>query len=302
MDNVAAMAAFAMVAELEGFAPAAKRLRLSAPAVTRLIAALEDRLGVRLFQRTTRSVKLTGAGERYLGRVRRILTDIEEAESVAKNEQVTPMGRFVATAPNLFGRKNVAPLFMEFLTAHPLIKGELLLEDRISNLVEDGIDVAVRIGVLKDSSLRARLVGATRRVVVGSPHYFSKHKRPRSPKDIAKHALVQFTPMAPTRSWQFVRSGRELRVGFQPAFVTNSGDAAITYAEHAAGLAMVLSYQVADQVKAGALEIVLSGFEPPPLPIQLVYPASRLPSANLRAFIEQTVRTQKWNFVDVGRS
>lgn len=294
------MRAFAMVAELEGFTPAAKRLRLSPPAVTRLVAALEEKLGVRLLQRTTRSVKLTSAGERYLDRVRRILSDVVEAESVARSEQTVPMGRFVVTAPNLFGRLNVAPLLAEYLKTRPLVRGELLLDDRMVNLVEDGIDVAIRIGVLKDSTLHARSVGATRRVVVGSPGYFLKRSRPRAPKDLAKHELVQFTPMAPTRSWIFARNGREVRIGFQPAFITNSGDAAITYAEHGAGLAMVLAYQVAAQVKKGLLEVVLPNFEPAPLPIQLVYPASRLPSANLRAFMDHTIHSQKWSFVNLG--
>src|SRR3954471_9532236 len=156
MDRIDAMQAFVAVADLEGFAPAARKLRLSPPAVTRLIAALEERLGARLLQRTTRSVTLTDAGRRYLERARRILADVEEAELAAEGERTRPSGRLVVSAPLGFGRLHVSPVMAAYLQRHAEVSAELRLEDRIVNLVEDGIDLAVRIGNLADSSLVAR--------------------------------------------------------------------------------------------------------------------------------------------------
>src|SRR5690348_7109016 len=169
MDRIDAMPALVAVADVGGFAPAARKLGLSAPAVTRLIAALEDRLGARLLQRTTRSVTLTDAGRRYLERARRILADVEEAESAAEGERTRPSGRLVVSAPIGFGRLHVSPLMSAYLTRYRDVAGELRLEDRMISLVEDGVDLAVRIGDLADSSLVARHVGEMRRIVVASP-------------------------------------------------------------------------------------------------------------------------------------
>jgi len=298
MDRLQAMTAFVAVAELRGFAPAARRLRRSPSAVTRLVASLEQRLSIRLLQRTTRSVALTDAGARYLDRARRILAAVEEAEGAARAERTEPAGRFVVAAPSLFGRREVAPLVSDFLARHPGVYGELDLADRMVNLVEDGVDVAVRIGVLDDSSLVARKVGETRRVVVGSPRYLASRKKPRSPADLRSHAIVHFRALSPSPEWRFLRGGREERVQLTPRFSTNSADAAIAHAERGGGLAMVLGYQVMDAVKAGRLEVVLPGFEPQPLPIQLVYPGTRLVSANVRAFVDLTLATRDWRFVD----
>jgi DNA-binding transcriptional LysR family regulator len=299
MDRFAAMTAFVTVADLHGFAPAARRLGLSPPAVTRLVAALEEQLSIRLLQRTTRSVTLTDAGARYLERARRILADIDEAERTARAERTAPMGRFVVAAPSVFGRREVAPLICDFLTKYPAVTAELTLADRMINLVEEGVDVAVRIGVLADSSLRTRAAGATRRVVVASPSYLAKHKRLRAPDDLKAHSVIQFNALSPTPEWRFHRDGEEVRIPITPKLVTNSADAAIGHAERGGGLAMVLSYQVKDQVTAGTLELVLTRYEPPPLPIQLVYSGARLHSANVRTFIDMTLATRNWSFVDL---
>jgi len=298
MDRLAAMTAFVTVAELHGFSAAAKRLRLSPPAVTRLVAALEEQLSIRLLQRTTRSVTLTDAGTRYLERARRILADVADAERSARAEHNDPTGRMVVTAPAVFGRCEVAPLVCDFLTRHPAVTCELTLADRMVNLVEEGIDIAVRIGVLEDSSLLARVVGATRRVVVASPAYLAKHKRPRSLDDLRAHSLIQFTSLSPTPEWRFRSNGDEQRIPVTPQLVTNSADAAIEHAERGGGLAIVLGYQVREMVKTGRLEVVLTKYEPPPLPIQLVYVSNRHYSANIRAFIEMTVATRNWRFVE----
>jgi len=292
------MAAFVAVAELRGFASAARMLRRSPSAVTRLVASLEQRLSVRLLQRTTRSVTLTDAGARFLDRARRILAAVDDAEGTVRAERAEPAGRFVVAAPSVFGRREVAPLVGDFLARHPGVVGELDLADRVVNLVEEGVDVAVRIGVLDDSSLVARKVGETRRVVVGSPRYLAARKRPRSPIDLRSHAIVHFRALSPSPEWRFFRNGREVRVSLAPRLSTNSADAAIAHAERDGGLTMVLGYQVIDAVKAGRLEVVLPGFEPSPLPIQIVYPGTRLVSANVRAFVDLTLATRHWRFVD----
>jgi DNA-binding transcriptional LysR family regulator len=296
MDRIDAMQAFVAVADLHGFAPAARRLHLSPSAVTRLVAALEERLGARLLQRTTRSVALTDAGARYLERARRILADVEEAELAAEGERIRPSGRLVVSAPVGFGRLHVSPMMSAYLKRHADVSAELRLEDRIVSLVEDGIDLAVRIGHLADSSLVARQVGEMRRVVVASPAYLKRHGEPKTPDAIAAHQIIQFGAAAVTGEWRFIDEGREFRVNVVPRLSTNSADAAIQYAETGGGLTRVLAYQAADAVRRGKLKIVLQAFEPPPLPIHIVYPTSRLLSAKVRAFIDLVVETSDWRF------
>jgi DNA-binding transcriptional LysR family regulator len=295
MDRIDAMQAFVAVADLRGFAPAARKLGLSPSGVTRLVAALEDRLGARLLQRTTRSVTLTDVGARYLERIRRILADVEEAEASAEGERNRPSGRLVVSAPVGFGRLHVSPLMSAYLMRYPEVSGELRLADRMINLVEDGVDLAVRIGHLADSSLVARHVGEMRRIVVGSPAYLKQRGEPKTPRAIASHATIQFDASA-SQDWRFVEDGREIRVACTPRFATNSADAAIQYAEQGGGLTRVLAYQAADAVKAGRLNIVLEKFEEPPLPIHLVYPTSRLLSAKVRAFVDLVTELSDWHF------
>src|ERR1700755_1091037 len=191
MDRIDAMQAFAAVADLQGFAPAARKLGLSPSAVTRLIAALEDRLGARLLQRTTRQVALTDAGTRYLERARRILADVEEAEIAAESERGRPTGRLVVSAPIGFGRLHVSPVVTAYLKRHQDVSAELRLEDRVINLVEEGVDLAVRIGQLPDSSLVARHVGDMRRIMVAAPQYLKSRGEPKKPQDIAGHDAIQ---------------------------------------------------------------------------------------------------------------
>src|ERR1700758_1600175 len=189
MDRIDAMQAFVAVADLRGFAPAARKLKLSPSAITRLVAALEERLGARLLQRTTRQVALTDAGTRYLERARRILADVEEAERAAEGERTRPSGRLVVSAPVGFGRLHVSPVMSAYLRQHREVTGELRLEDRLVNLVEDGIDLAVRIGHLADSSLVARQVGEMRRIVVASPAYLKARGEPKTPEAIKDHQI-----------------------------------------------------------------------------------------------------------------
>lgn len=296
MDRIDALQAFVAVADLQGFAPAARKLRLSPSAVTRLIAALEERLGARLLQRTTRSVALTDAGTRFLERARRILADVEEAELAAEGERTRPSGRFVVSAPLGFGRLHVSPVMAAYLQRFPEVSAELRLEDRVVNLVEDGIDLAVRIGLLADSSLVARHVGEMRRIVVASPAYLKRHGEPKTPAEIAGHQTIQFGSTSVTGEWRFAEAGRELRLDIAPRFSCNVADAAIEYAEQGGGLTRVLAYQAAAALRRGSLKVVLQKYEQPPLPIHIVYPTSRLLSAKVRAFIDLVTETADWRF------
>jgi DNA-binding transcriptional LysR family regulator len=289
------MQAFVTVADLRGFAPAARKLGLSPSGVTRLIAALEDRLGARLLQRTTRSVALTDVGSRYLERARRILADVEEAEGSAQDERTRPSGRLVVSAPIGFGRLHVSPLMSEYLKRHPEVSCDLRLSDRMVNLVEDGVDLAVRIGHLADSSLVARHVGEMRRIVVASSTYLRRCGEPDAPEAIASHETIQFGATTTSPDWYFVRDGSEIRIAPTPRFTTNSADAAIQYAERGGGLTRVLAYQAAEAIKGGRLKIVLAKFEQPPLPIHIVYPTSRLLSAKVRTFIDLVTEISDWH-------
>jgi DNA-binding transcriptional LysR family regulator len=296
MDRLDAMQVFVTVADLQGFAPAARKLGLSPSGVTRLIAALEDRLGARLLQRTTRKVALTDVGTRYLERVRRILADVEEAESSAEGERTRPSGRLVVSAPIGFGRLHVSPVMSHYLGRYPEVTAELRLTDRTVNLVEDGVDLAVRIGHLPDSTLVARHVGEMRRIVVASKSYLTQRGEPDTPEAIATHDTIQFGAATAAPEWRFVEDGHEVRVLCTPRFTTNSADAAIQYAGQGGGLTRVLAYQAADAIKAGRLRIVLEKFEPPALPIHAVYPTSRLLSAKVRAFIDLVIENDAWHF------
>jgi len=298
MDRIEAMQAFVAVADLQGFAPAARKLGLSPSGVTRLIAALEQRLGARLLQRTTRSVTLTDIGTRYLERARRILADVEEAEGSAQDERTRPSGRLVVSAPVGFGRLHVSPVMSAYLKRYPEVSAELRLADRMVNLVEDGIDLAVRIGHLADSSLVARHVGEMRRIVVASSGYLKQRGEPDTPEAIALHETIQFGAMTASPDWRFVEDGREIRVACTPRFTTNSADAAIQYAEQGGGLTRVLAYQAAAAIKGGRLRVVLAQFEQPPLPIHIVYPTSRLLSAKVRTFIDLVIEISDWHFGD----
>jgi DNA-binding transcriptional LysR family regulator len=299
MDRFDGLSAFVAVADLKGFAAAARKLGLSASAVTRVVAALEDRIGLRLLQRTTRSVSLTDAGARYLERARRILADLEEADGSAQAERSTPTGRLVVSAPLAFGRLHVAPLMCAFLQRYPDIVGELQLSDRTVNLVEDGIDLAVRIGHLPDSSLIMRHLGETRRIVIASPDYLERNGEPRNPGELAGHRIIHFAGLGGGASdWRFSRDGREQRIAIAPHYLTNSADAGVWHAARDGGLAMVLAYQAADELRDGRLKIVLREFEPPPLPIQAVYPAARLLSAKVRAFVDIAAEQANWRFSD----
>jgi DNA-binding transcriptional LysR family regulator len=276
---------FVAVAEAQGFAPAARRLQLSAPAVTRAIAALELRLNAQLLQRSTRSVRLTEIGERFLSDSRRILADLDEAEALAGGAHTAAQGALAITASSMFGRLHIAPIALDFLTLHPQVTIRGVFVDRIVHLIDEGFDVAVRIAHLPDSGLTALRVGSVRRVTVASPAYLAERGVPRRPTDLADHDAIGFSQTdgfaAP---WMF----KGLREGIRPRIrlATNAGEVAIEAAARGRGLASALSYQVDADVRAGRLQIVLAEYEPEPIPVHLVHVAGRMAPAKLRAFID----------------
>jgi DNA-binding transcriptional LysR family regulator len=280
------MQAFVAVADRGGFAPAARALALSPPAVTRAVAGLETRLGTRLLRRTTRSVQLTESGARFLLDCRRILADLEEAEDAAAGSHAAPRGALHITAPVLFGRLFVTPILADFLDRYPMVEAETLFLDRIVSLMDEGLDVAIRIGHLPDSSLTAVRVGSVRLVTFSTPEYLRTHGTPNRPEDLAAHRLVQSHALGGGAEWRFRDGGRDIAIPVPPRLRINTNDAVIEAVLRGWGLSRLLSYQVARHVRAGRLQTVLTNFEPPPLPIHIVHQEGRLVSAKLRAFVD----------------
>jgi DNA-binding transcriptional LysR family regulator len=289
MDRFDAMRAFVAVAEAASFAAAARLLGQSPPAVTRAVAALEERIGARLLHRTTRRVRLTDAGAGYLIDAKRVLAELDEAEASAAGAHAAPQGQLGLTAPVMFGRMYVAPVVLDFLARHPAVTARMLLADRLVDLMEEGLEVAVRIAHLEDSSMTAVRVGEVRRVVCAAPAFLAKHGHPRAPADVARASLVTFATGPVPDPWVFAKDGEVER--FVPAarFSANSNDATIAAAEAGAGFVRALSYQIAPQLRAGTLEIVLPEYEEPPLPVHIVHIAGRRASARLRAFVDFAV-------------
>lgn len=285
MDRWQAMRVFVKVADAGGFAGAARQLGMSPPAVTRAIASLEETIGTRLLVRTTRSVKLTEAGGHYLEDCRRILADISEAEAAAAGSYATPTGTLTVTAPVLFGQIYVMPILTEFLDAHPAVTGRVLLLDRLTNLIDEGMDVAVRIGHLPDSGYSAVRVGSVRRVVCGAPAYLAKHGTPSSPADLGQHRIIVPTGASETFDWRF-GGEQKTSVSVRPRLFCNTNEAAISAAIAGWGLTRVLSYQVGPALADGRLQTLLGEFEEEPLPIHIVHPEGRRVSAKVRSFVD----------------
>lgn len=289
MDRLESMRVFVAVAEQSGFAAAARRLGLSGPAVTRAVAALEARLGSQLLQRTTRAVRLTESGTRFLADAKRILAEIDDAEASAAGAHRDPRGQLGITAPVMFGRMHVAPLLLDFLDTHPAVGARLLLLDRVVDLLEEGLDVAVRIAHLGDSSLSAVRVGEVRRVICAAPAFLARHGMPQRPADLADCPAIGFTAQSPGAEWVFGGDGdkgKGERVAPLTRLVVNQADVAIAAAVAGKGLTRVLSYQAAPEIADGRLAIVLAQYEAPPIPVHLVHLAGRRADAKLRAFID----------------
>lgn len=285
MDRYHAMRVFVRIAEAGGFAEAARQLHMSPPAVTRALAALEETIGARLLTRTTRSVKLTEAGQRYVEDCRRILAAIEEAEAAAAGSYAAPTGMLTLTSSVLFGQLYIMPIMTAFLDLHPQVTGRMLLLDRVVNLVDEGVDVAIRIGHLPDSSLRAIRVGSVRRVICAAPEYLAARGVPRVPADLAQHRIIAATSAWTSLEWRFGRDG-ETAVQVKPALFCNANEAVIAAARAGWGLTRALSYQIGPDLAAGTLQIVLEDFEQEPLPVHILHPEGRHAPAKVRAFVD----------------
>jgi len=285
MDRVHAMRVLVRIADTGGFAEAARQLNLSPPAVTRAVAGLEDAIGARLLIRTTRLVKLTEVGRRYVDDCRQILSAIDEAEAAAAGTYARPTGVITITASVLFGQIYIVPIVTEFLDTHPEVTGRLLFLDRVTNLVDEGIDVAIRIGHLPDSSQTAIKVGSVRRVICGSPSYFERHGVPDQPSDLSRHRIIAATSAGTSLDWRFGRDSRTV-THVTPALLCNSNEGAISAARSGWGLTRVLSYQIGPDLLSGALQTTLDDFGEEPLPIHIVHPEGRNASAKVRAFVD----------------
>lgn len=289
MDRFQELSVFVAVAEERGFAAAARRLHLSPPAVTRSVAALEERLGVKLLQRSTRLVRTTEVGIRYLEEARRILNDLKSADESAAGINATPRGRLAVTAPVLFGRMHVMPGVIDYLQRYPDTDVSVTFLDRVVNLLEEGLDVGVRIGKLPDSSLRALPVGKVRMLLCAAPAYLARHGVPREPGDLHRHTVVASSAGNHVLDMRFRSAGRERDLQFKARLSTNTNDAALAAAVQGFGITRLLSYQVAEPLATGELQTVLDDWQPEPMPIHIVHREGRHASASVRAFVDLMV-------------
>lgn len=283
------MQVFVAVAEEQSFAAASRRLALSPPVVTRAIGALEAQLGVKLLQRTTRIVRLTDSGARYLLDCKRLLGEIEDVEQALSGSQTELRGQLAVTASLMFGRLFVAPILLEFLGLHPKVNGRALLVDRVVDPIEEGLDVAVRIAHLSDASFTAIRVGSVRQVLCASPAYLKHHGVPREPRELTHFDAISFSTDRVAPAWSFGAGKKSTTVRPRSRLVVNSSEVAMQAAVDGAGLTRVLSYMAASELKAGRLRVILSEFEPEPLPIHVIHREGKRAAARVRAFVDLAV-------------
>jgi DNA-binding transcriptional LysR family regulator len=291
VDRIDAMKVFVAAVDEGSLAGAGRKLGRSPAAVSRSIAFLEARIGTELLHRTTRSIKLSEAGEHYVVACRRILTDLEEADILAAGERSAPRGTLSLTAPVLSGEEVLRPILDAFIHKYPTVSARLHLLDRPVNLIDEGIDLALRIAHLADSTLVAIRVGEVRRVLAAAPRYLALHPRIREPSDLAKHHIIAMTHFG-IDSWSFPPASDSTvsrTVQFTPRLVINSVRGAVSSAVEGHGITRVFSYQVAEQVREGRLGIVLADHEHPPLPVHLISPHGRLSVPKVRAFVDFAV-------------
>ncbi len=289
MDRFHLMHVLVAVVDANGFAGAARKLAISPPAVTRAVNALEAHLGLRLLTRTTRTVRVTDAGERYVQDCRRILAEIAEADESVTGQHGAPRGRLTITAPVLFGGKFVTPIVTEYLQRYPEVAASCMFLDRVVNMVDEGVDVAIRIGELPDSTMQAVRVGQVRRVVCASPAYLKDRGIPLTPDDLHQHAIVSASSVTPNPEWRMVENGVMRSIRLQARMTTTTNDSAVAAVVGGFGLTRLLSYQVADHLRNSRLKIVLSDFEPEALPVHVVHREGRQASQRVRAFIDLAI-------------
>ncbi|MBH9553196.1 LysR family transcriptional regulator [Inhella gelatinilytica] len=292
MDRLHLIQVFVAVVDAQGFAGAARKLDISPPAVTRAVSELESHLGVRLLTRTTRVVRVTDAGARYVEDCRRILADLAEADEAVAGLHGSPRGRLTLTAPVLFGALHVAPIVTEYLQRYPEVVASCWFLDRVVNLVDEGVDIAVRIGELPDSSLQAIRVGQVRRVICAAPEYLARHGMPQDPDDLAAHTLIAASSVSSATEWKL---GGERTAAISPRLITTSNDSAVAAAVAGFGITRLMSYQVDEAVRAGRLRLLLQAFEPAPLPVHLVHREGRHASQKARAFLDLAIERLRAN-------
>ena len=286
MDRIEAMTVFVAAADEGSLSGAGRRLRMPLASVSRKLADLERRLGTRLMTRTTRQLTLTDAGRDYLMACREILDRVDEAERTAAGVHASPRGELIVAAPLVFGRLHVLPVIAAYLADHRDVNVRLLLSDRNANLLEEHIDVAVRIGPLPDSGLTARRVGSITRVVCASPAYLKRHGAPATPDELRDHQCVTFEGLMSAAAWSFRGPHGDRRVPIRSRLVVNTADGVIDAALRGVGITRVLSYQVADLVAKGSLKRLLIAYEPEPVPVSLLYARQGRPPAKTRAFLD----------------
>jgi DNA-binding transcriptional LysR family regulator len=286
MDRLEAMSALLAAVEAGSLSGASRKLGMPLATVSRKVSELETHLRTRLVTRTSRRLILTDAGRSYVAACKRILDDVREAERAAAGEYSAPRGELIITAPIVFGRLHVLPVVLEFLKTYPEIDVRLTLADRIVNLQEDHVDLAVRIGELPDSSLVAMRVGSIGRVVCGSPAYFAERGTPKGPDELRKHDCITFNGLTSPEAWIFPSGKGNISVAVHSRLIVNTAEAAIDAAITGLGITRVLSYQVADALRTGALLLALREFEPPPVPVSLVHAGQGRLALKLRAILD----------------
>ena len=295
MDRLHLISVFVAVVDAAGFAGAARKLNISPPAVTRAVNELEGHLGVRLLTRTTRVVRVTEDGARYADDCRRILAELAEADDAVSGRHGSPHGRLTLTAPVLFGAKFVTPIVTEYLARYPEVNASCWFMDRIVNMMDEGVDVAVRIGELPDSSMQAVRVGRVRRVICAAPSYLEKHGIPQTPDELAAHCIVSASAVTPTAEWRLMDGGEPRIVKLQARLITTSNDSAVAAAVSGFGLTRLLSYQVADALRDGLLKTVLTEYDLDALPVHLVHREGRHASKKARAFLDLALERLRAN-------
>ena len=286
MDRLTSMSILRTVVDTGSLSAAARRLGMPVTTVSRRISELEAQLKARLLNRSSRRVTLTDAGAAYVQACRRILEDVEEAERAVSGEYSAPSGELTVTATQAFGRLHVVPIVADFLKAYPQIAFRLVLSYRVVDLLDEQVDLGIRFGELPDSSLIAISVGSVRRVVCASPAYLESRGSPQTPQELAGHDCITFSWMRRPELWHFLCGDSASSVPVHSRLIVDGGEAAADAAVQGVGIARLPLYHVAEAVRAGALVLLLAAFEPPPLPVSLVYHGGRLLPVKLRAFLD----------------
>jgi DNA-binding transcriptional LysR family regulator len=305
IDRLDAMRVFVTALNEGSLARAGQKLRRSPAAITRALAALEGHVGAQLLHRTTRRLQLTEAGERYAAVCRHVLAELDEAELSVAGERATPHGVLTVTAPVMFGTRILRPIVGEFLKQYPAVQIRYLLLNRLTNLVDEGIDVALRIAVLQDSTLIARRVGAVRRVLCASPRYLAERGVPRTISELADHDCIAIEPTSAEDIWSFPplpgrKMARTVRV--RPRLMVNADEAAVSAAVDGEGIVRILSYKIQQEVRDGSLVLLLRDDEPPPVPVHLVALDHRLALTKVRTFMDFAAERLRADFNETARS